>query len=69
VAAELPGVQGSLANLLFANRSTDTSVERMFHAHPLDLGYFTRRGEDARLANLTPPSYWHMLRQRLREGT
>jgi thioester reductase-like protein len=65
VAAEMPGVQGSLANLLFAHRASDTSVERMLHAHPLDLGYFSRRGEDARLAHLTPPSYWHMLRQQL----
>jgi amino acid adenylation domain-containing protein/thioester reductase-like protein len=65
VAAEMPGVQGSLANLLFAHRASDTSVERMFHAHPLDLCYFSRRGEDARLAHLTPPSYWHMLRQHL----
>jgi amino acid adenylation domain-containing protein/thioester reductase-like protein len=65
VAAEMPGVQGSLANLLFAHREGDTSVERMFHAHPLDLGYFSRRGEDTRLAQLTPPAYWHMLRRQL----
>lgn len=49
---------GNLANLVFAHRADDTSVERIFHAHPIDTSYFLRRGQESQLSNLTPPSYW-----------
>ncbi len=67
-AARMPGAEAGLAGMLFAKRAADTSVERMFHPHPLDTGYFSRRGEDSQLANLTPSAYWLGLRPHFSQG-
>ncbi|MBI3898661.1 MAG: amino acid adenylation domain-containing protein [Gammaproteobacteria bacterium] len=65
VAARLSWEGARFASMLFADRSLGAAVEHMFHAHPLDTGYFDRCGQASKLANLTPPEYWLRLRRSL----
>lgn len=62
-ASSLPDAAAGLARALFAQRAGGAAVDHMFNADPVDTGYVDSRGEGDRLADLTPATYWELVRR------